>query len=480
MILLAFIAGFAPLMLIGWLCVRTLEGASAVLTKAERFVYGAILGPTVVMEVVFLLNAAHILRLHLIGYLAGILLLLLPLGFLEWKRRSLHSLHSLHSLSSSDSSPTRCSRSSIIILSLLGFWLLLKFAAGMTILMSDPAYNDDVFNNWHYRAKVLHHEEALVLVLPGTEGQGPGISAYPPTVPMIKVWLAIVRGQWNDHLAALTSPFWYLLALAFVFFTLKRYLGNMWGALGVYILGSLPLFLVHGSTPYADLFVALHISTALVPLYAALRSSPSDERSSWLRIGALSAALLPMTKNEALLMHLPPILLLAATVIGWSAYSRALTVREARNATLWYIGLVAAVLIPWLSYKWANGLPFGNAKGISGMEIVWQPHVLRSLWITYVLEANFLLLPGLLLGLLCLRPRAAFRSPAVILTAFTLVALLGLIGILLFTGLSTEALRQTGSARGIVQLLPIIVILVTILLRDMWNALEMQSKEQRG
>ncbi|OGJ61163.1 hypothetical protein A3C37_05285 [Candidatus Peribacteria bacterium RIFCSPHIGHO2_02_FULL_53_20] len=451
-----FLIGFLPLLLIGWLAISALEGRARFLSQTERLIYGAILGPTVLMEVVFLFNAAHLFRLNLLGYLVSILLLLVPLGILEWKKRS--------SPNPNPNPNPKLSKPTIIILSLLGLWFLLKLAAGMTILMSDPAYNDDVFNNWHYRSKILHHEEMLVI-----HRENPGVTAYPPTVPMIKVWFALVNGEWNDRLAALTSPLWYLLSLALVWCTLKRSIGRSWAILGAYMLASLPLFLIHGFTPYADLFVALHISAALLPLYAALTGNSEQERSAWLRIGALGTALLPMTKNEALLMHFPPILLIAGAVILWCLIHGKLSLRATRSAVLTYAILVTAVLVPWLTYKWMNGLPFGNAKGISGMEIFWQENILRSLFITWVLEANFLLLPGVLFGLLIVRFRTAFFSPVVTLTTFTLTAILGISMIFLFTGLSTEALRQTGSARGIVQLLPVMVVLVTVLMADMYR-----------
>ncbi|TSC57156.1 MAG: hypothetical protein Greene041662_1048 [Candidatus Peregrinibacteria bacterium Greene0416_62] len=477
MFVLFFLIGLLPLLLVGWLAVRALEGTILILSRVERFIYAAILGPTVLMEIVFLLNAAHILRLNLFGYLTGLLLLIIPLGLLELRRRRISSESSASSASSESSSPFRFPKNklALTLLIIAGLWFLLKFAAGMTILMSDPAYNDDVFNNWHFRAKTLHHEEMLVL-----KADNPGVTAYPPTVPMIKVWLVLINGEWNDRLAALTSPLWYLLALALVWCTLRRSLGRTWAIVGTYILGSLPLFLIHGSTPYADLFVALHIGVALLPLYNALTSNTEQERSVWLRIGALGTALLPMTKNEALLMHFPPILLIAAAVIVWSLLHGKLSLRAARSAILHYCIFVSAVLVPWLTYKWMNGLPFGNAKGISGMEIVWQESVLRSLFITWVLEANFLLLPGLLIALLIARYRTAFLTPAVTLTAFVLTAILGISMIFLFTGLATEALRQTGSARGVVQLLPVIVILVTMLLKDAWLQWSSAPNPTRG
>ena len=466
MFIIIFLLGFLPLLLAGWLAVRALEGKSSMLTRFERIVYGSVIGPVLVMEIVFLLNITHVLRLHLPAYLISLLIVIVPLGFLEWKkRRPSESFESSTSFGSSPSSLKPLSRRTIVILSLLGVWLLLKSLAGFTILLGDPSYNDDVFDNWHYRAKILHHEQMLVI-----DQENPGVTAYPPTVPMLKVWFALVNGGWNEQLAGMLSPLSYLLALALAWCALWRSVGRNWAIVGVYLLSSIPLLWMHGFTPYVDLFVAIHLAAAVLPLLHNLESTSEKDRSAWLRIGALSAALLPMIKNETLLMHLPPVLLLAAGVILWSLMKRKLTMRSARSPVIAYGTIVAAILLPWLLYKWSNNLTFGNAKGIGGMELVWQQNVLKSLFITWTLEANFLLLPGLLLGLLIVRFKKAFLSPAVVLTAFTLIVLCGILSIFLFTGLSAEALQQTGSARGVVQLLPLMVILVTLLIADVYRA----------
>lgn len=465
MFIVIFLLGFLPLLLVGWLAVSALQGPARVLTRPASLVYGAILGPTIVMEVVFLLNAGNLMRLNLWAYLAALGLLLIPLGILEYRRRKQSSRPLLppHLLPSLRLTIPK-NKAVPVALLIVALWLLLKLAAGFTILMSDPAYNDDVFNNWSYRAKVLHHEEMLVI-----NRENPGVTAYPPTFPMIKVWFALVNGAWNDRLVVLTSPLWYLLALALVWCTLRRTMDRRWSLIGTYMLASLPLFLIHGFTPYADLFLSLHIAAALLPLTHALLSPEESDRVAWLKLSALGTALLPMTKNEALLMHLPPILLIAAGVVAWSILRGNLSRRTASSVGAAYAALVLAVLVPWLLYKWTNGLTFGNAKSIGGIDVVWQENVLKSLFITYVLEANFLLLPGILFPLLVIRYRTAFLSPLLPLTSFLLVTLLGAIGIFLFTGLSAEALRQTGSARAIVQLLPVMTVLATMLMRDVWK-----------
>ncbi len=483
MTLLLFLVGFVPLACIGALTMRLLQGSSPVLSRMECILYGSIVGPTMVMIMIFILSAFAHVPIHLGGMLLAYALLCIPLLIFGWKqrlpaKRIIRSLSPAQGWNAVHETAKEFQQMKTVHWAgmLLALWIALKLASGMTLLMMDPAYNDDVFNNWNYRAKVIMHEEQLVLALPHNPNAIAGVSAYPPTVPLLKIWIALVSGGWNDRIIALASPLWYLLALGLVWSTIKRSAGRGWALLGAYLISSLPLLLMHGSTPYADLFLALHICIALLPLFHALETTDAQERSTWLRLGAFALALLPMTKSEALLIHLPPILLLVAGVLFLSIHTKTLTVKQALHAALWYAGLLAIVLGTWLTYKYMNGLAFGNAKPID-TALALQPGALRSIGITWVLEANFLLLPGLLITLLLARQRAAFGSPLAVLSLYVITVIVGLAAIFALTGLSTEALRQTGSARGIVQLLPVMVILVTMLLRDWWGALDRERKE---
>jgi hypothetical protein len=471
MALLLFPLGLLPLVLIGWIALRLLEGARAVLSTLERWVYAAIIGPTLCMYWAFVLSLFTLVHFTLGGFLASFVVLLAPLSALWLIRRKQWPASPLLL----PSAPL--SRRGWIIIAILGAWVTLKLIAGVGILLSDPAYNDDVFNNWNRRAKIIADIGTLPLAFPGDNIGEPGVNAYPPTVPMLRAWLALAGGGWDDRLVGLTAPLWYLLALAIIFCTLRRILNLPWAIVGTYILSSLPLLLIHGATPYADLLVALSIAAALLPLLSALREDDPTRRRAWLRIGALATALLPFTKNETLLMHLPPLLLLLACALALWVIRGRMHRKEALATLAWYVGFLALILVPWLGYKLGHGLTFGNAKPIGGVDLTWQPNVLRSLWITIILEANFLFLPGLLLALLIARWRTALFSPAVILTIFILIVSAGIVGIFLFTSLSAEALKQTGSARGFLQIMPIAVILVTILLENLWKTCGRKQRE---
>ena len=109
--------------------------------------------------------------------------------------------------------------------------------------------------------------------------------------------------------------------------------------------------------------------------------------------------------------------------------------------------------------------PLGNAKTISDLEILWQPEVLRVFAINTFLEGNWNLLPLLFVCLVILNIKKLRQVHILIPLLFVLFALSEQLGIFVFTGLSAEAMKQTGLARGILQLIPI-VVLISVLLMD--------------
>jgi hypothetical protein len=238
-------------------------------------------------------------------------------------------------------------------------------------------------------------------------------------------------------------------------------LSQQWSALGAFILTSIPLFFIHGAAAYGDLFLSLHLFLAVSLLFHAVQSEGA-QRLSFLRLGAFATALLVFTKNEALLLHLPPI---AVLVIG-SLFLARFSSREKRTALLSYIGWMSALLVPWLLFKWSYGLAFGNAKGVSGLSLEWHPEVLPVIWANTLFEGNWIFLPILFVGLIIARFRKVIGSSLSILVGFFFMVWLGQLPIYTLTPLYIEALMQTGYARGIIHLIPVVVMATTLLLHD--------------
>jgi len=98
------------------------------------------------------------------------------------------------------------------------------------------------------------------------------------------------------------------------------------------------------------------------------------------------------------------------------------------------------------------------------MALEWHEGVLRAIGINTFWEGNWSLLPILFLGLVIAKWRTAFRSNLIILTGFVIVVIVGQLPIYMFTALYVEALNQTGYARGIIHLIPVVVVVTTVIL----------------
>ncbi|MBI3336237.1 glycosyltransferase family 39 protein [Candidatus Peregrinibacteria bacterium] len=467
MAMLLLIPGIALPTVTGWMIVRLLEYRHPVLISAERWLLGFVGGMTFTMFVTFLLHSAGLIGFTFWGFLSVQLILTGVLASCYIKNRETLNLQRF----TFHDHPIVWSHATKIIIFILTLWTLIKIAGGAAMLMGTPAYQDDVFNNWNLRGKVFFETHRLTLTLPmGNETfSSDGVSSYPPTIPMIKTWLALLHGEWHEGLINSIHILWYLATVALVFLFLRRSAGVLWGLVGAYLLTSLPLYLIHGSNAYADVFMSLHILIPLLLLYLTSADEDPSRRLSALKLNAFFTGLLVFTKNEALLLYLPLILLCVIVAVLTDARQKRLSQGHAIHLLFYYLGFLTLILLPWLTFKYLHGLPFGNAKAISDLSIGWQPRVLYALWVNTFFEGNWVFLWPLFIGLTLFRWRRVLQSPLLLLTLFILIVIGEQSILYLFTSLSEEALNQTGLARGLVHLAPVTVFVTTLLLHDTWK-----------
>ena len=473
MIALAVLIGFTLPTLNGWLLLSLLQGKERVLFSMEQIVMGFIVGMPMMMWLVFLTHWATALPLDLVLFLGIQLLFLLIVGSVWMVRRTI-----LGPVPRPPSSPP-LSRSATWIFSILGVWIAARtLIIAITFLVLTPTFLDDALDNWNLRAKVMFADRAFTLVMPAEDPATSvqGISSYPPTVHLSKTWLALLAGEWNEGLINSIHVVWYLSALALLFFVLRRRTTLFWSLLGTYGLGSIPLYLMHGTNPYADVFMSVAVFAAASQLFLGVDAQKSGVRAAHLRIGALAAALLPFIKNEGMLLYLPPLLLILLLSLLFLFFAKRMTPRKGRNILLWYAGCIIVFVLPWLLFKWTHGMSFGNAKPVGSLGFGWQKDVLLAVFINTFFEGNWLLLFPLFFSLLLWQWRMAFRS-LLPLTAFFLILYLGQGVLYLFTGLSVEAVRQTGYARGLIQLIPVILLLTTLLLAQCFSQKQKPSED---
>lgn len=467
MVLLALPLGIVLPTLIGWLGLRLLEGKTPVLFRTERWVAGLVLGLNMSMYVVFLAQVVGLITFNLIGFLGVQILLTVIFGFFWWRKKD--HLHGRCAAPAPSPLPSTFVK---ILVGMFLFWTVCKVVTGSVFLIASPVYFDDVYKNWDLRGKIFYETQHLELGIMQPNGaiDTGGISSYPPAVSMVKTWVSTIAGEWNQGLISSIHMLWFISAVLLLYFALRRLASWQWSMVGAYVLLSLPLYVIHGSVSYADVYLSVHIFLALSYVFFAAYSARPEHMASFFRLAALAAGALVFTKNEALLLHLPPLVLILIVTLWKLAEQHRIGAKEVKTVLIWFAGSIAAVLLPWLIFKWSHGLTFGNAKGITGMELGWQKGVLASIWVNTFLEGNWNLFFPLFIGVMVACWRTALRTPLVVLSAFFLIVYFGQYPLYLFTPLSTEALMQTGYARGLIQLMPIAVLLLVALLAHTKNS----------
>lgn len=463
--ILVFLIGTLLTTAVGWLLLAVIEGRSPVLTRAERAAWSVVLGPTVSMYVVFLTILQGTIPLNLVGFLAPIGILLVVLALAAWKMGSFAAAPvdaktvriQAHALPS-----VWVKRGVLLLLA----WSALKLFAGAYDLVSVPTYWDDSFNNWNMRGKMFFTSQKLLLEIPVGNGivqSAQGVSSYPPTVPLFKTWMAVLRGSWQEPLINGVHLVWFAGLLGAFYLTLRRRVTRMNARVGLYALVSLPLLLIHGSNPYADIFVAAHVLIVISAILGLEKSTDAKESAVWLRLFALGIGLLVFTKNEGLILHAPLLGLLMLATIFLKRKAGQIDSDTFRKWLGLAILIPFAIALPWLAFKWLNGLTFGNAKGVSGISLTWNGQAMSAIWYHLSREPNWLLLPLVLPSLVLLRGIRNLKTDERLLGAFVLASMA--IQFFLFTfvpALGTEAIMQTGLSRGLLQIAPVAMLLAVL------------------
>jgi hypothetical protein len=450
----------------GLLLIRLLEGRAPVLYRFERWALGLLLGSAGSAYILFWC-AVFGMPLRLLWFFSVHLVLIGALLFLVHRS---FPYFALPQSPKADISFTSLKRTlpfwAQCLIAWFIVWTLLKIAAGAYDLMWTPAYWNDVYANWHMRTKAFFFNESLLLDLPQSDefffgGRVPG---YPLTVYFAKLFAVMIRGEWLEAALNGVNVFWFLSLLTLFFCGLLRVTNLLWSIVGTWILVSLPLLLVHGSSGYSDVFMAAYLFFALCAFYQWMQSS-GLEKNTWMRLFTATSAAMVFVKNEALLIFLPPILLLFVFVLGTTLSDS----RKRAGLFFRYVGAIAVVAVPWSFFKFFHGLTFGNASKVSGFSLSPNPYVLKSIQMDLMYTGSYLLLFPLFLLLLAITWHFWRRSALTFLIAFIAVVFVGEIGIYWLTPLAEEAIRHTGFGRGMVHLLPLVVFVSVLLLKDLFG-----------
>lgn len=451
----ALFAAFLVPSLLGVLAIRLCEGKESVLYRLERLNMGVLLGVTIAMFSLFLLNV----------YLG------IPIGFFEMMVTQLCLILLFGVILFSKQIPLFPSqapgKNATLVLpawqkTCMALFLIFIVAKLYIILQNAyyiPTFFDDGLDNWNIRAKKYLLYESIQ-----DHGQDSEsiFLAYPPTISLFKAWASLLYGEWNESFMKLIQTVWFAQVLIAMFFFLQRCLTRFASFVGIYLLSSIPLIAVHAFSSYTDLFLAAHLYTAVFCLLCAFQSSATTKRRSFLFLGTLTTALMVFTKNEALLLYLPPCLLIIAFLLLQNLV-RISSWKERIQFVLPHILLLIAVIAPWLLFKFNLGLYFGNAKPLHETTLLFEPIAFMQILRMLFTEGSWnLLFPAILLFIF-LKPSSLKQPRTAILGIFLLVVLLGQMAIFCFTSLSVEAMYKTGYNRGVLHLAPLLVSFLCML-----------------
>jgi hypothetical protein len=459
------IIGSLPILLEGFLLLRIFEGKQSLLQSWERIGPGFLVGIVAFAYATFLagwmgmpIALREMIILH--SVLVAFLLWLfwnktdhnlgewIPPCRIEWKRLT-HAL----------------------LIALLTFSLLRFLLLSYTSLLL-PTYQDDAFNNWNLRARVFFETKSLNLPLPREHPFFFGsnrTSNYTPTFSLIKTWFSLVNGNWHEGVVNSLSPLLFIALLITLFTFLKRHISTFWSLLGVEILASQPLVTIHGTQPYADLAVGGYLLLC-VALLSMAEVGEEKRRAAWIFLLGLSFAAFAFTKNEALILYIPPLLLAAGVSICRKRHPLALKTLLPMGASLLFP--LFAVLLPWFLFKQGYGLGYGHGgSAITGTSFSMPSgekvnDILFALKYVFFLEANwhffFLLLPVVLL----LSVRKLRHSPLLLPLLAILLSFAATLFLYFTTELGNQVINQMGVNRGTMHLVPSLVFITTILLKD--------------
>ena len=454
----------------GYFLLRLVLGKHSVLSLIEYSAYGFLLGSAFSAYATF--GAALLgLPLSLMGLFAlhAIMITILAVvTFLRFGTVLLSKIPLLPPPAFAEQKPPRWVK---IFLAILALWVLVKILVGTYGLLATPVYYNDTYANWNMRAKAFSTHESLMLDrMPTDEFYfGGRVPSYPLTVYLSKVWIAKAAGGWNEGAVNSIHAVWFLALLAAFFAALRRETNLLWAAAGTYMLVSLPLLMLHGFSAYADALMAASLFATLYAFFRWVKSEGSLEREGWLRMFGMMTAAMVFVKNEAMLIFLPPLLLVfSLTCIRFGR----LAINFRINDFSRWVGMLSIVALPWIFFKIAHGLTFGNATGVSGFSLVPQEGVAFAIEGDLLFTGSYLLLFPLLVLLLFLG-FAEWRKHALkFLIIYLLIVFVGEFCIYALTPLSIEAIRHTGFGRGMVHLLPLCVFVCVLILGDIFNPVD--------
>lgn len=290
-------------------------------------------------------------------------------------------------------------------------------------------------------------------------------SNYPELSGRLQLLLASAAGEWNEPLLLLPWLAMYI-ALLLAFAGLSRRLGcpPLVALGGCYALASLPLLNAQVALAgYLDLWVG----SALLLAVASWLLWRRERRPALLLLGFTLGGSLILLKREGMVW-----LALFLAVIAFDQLSSRW---QRRAAWTGVVGVVVFAVIAISFGSWIDVLlEQWKLPGVQKLSLAWRPRGVVFVTAMFT-HGNWHLLGLLLVGLPLLRWRQ-FRTDveARLLGLLVLTAWIALLVLFCLTPAAEWAVRQTATNRLVLQLVPVMVLWLTLLVRG-WDPLQIDA-----
>lgn len=344
-------------------------------------------------------------------------------------------------------------------------WIIMKILFGFLDIIKVPTYQDDAFGNRNYRAKVFYERESLVLDKQDKDYLWQGYKQYPLTPSLYKTYLMKFTGQRNEWLVNLPSFLFYICALVILFFTILRRTKKLsWAGLWLFLLSWIPLYYIHWTNPYFDVFQWVYFFAALSIVYAFLQEDIS------ISLPVLFVWMLGYTKSEWLIIFM--VSLFVTYILRYLIRHKWTVSKKDFRTFLRFLGSAVIINLPFIIFKLTHGLWFGNGEANVTQTAIWlHTEIFYPLytalfkWWCYNLIFFFFVIT---LVYVLFKKRLNKASSLWFILWFG-ISFWAIIFVYATTFTYQYVIDQTGINRSMMQIMPVLVTCFVLLIRDSYE-----------
>lgn len=239
-----------------------------------------------------------------------------------------------------------------IIWLILVIRLLIKLTLWAINIYSVPTYQDDTTSNWNYRAKARYYQNNIILDETDENYMWWWYKQYPITPSFTKTYLSKRNWSRNEWLINSISFIFYIISLTLLFSFIYHYTKKIdWWLWGVLALSSIPIYHIHWTNPYFDVFMATYFLAASRFVFQRIKNKEDFV------LALIMIATLWYTKSEGLIIFSIAILLSYALYHGANVFKK----ENFHNALkIWFGWLV--IQLPLIIFKKMHDLWFWNGN----------------------------------------------------------------------------------------------------------------------